>query len=204
MKLSTLLVLLFIGRFTIVSAHVGITNPSSSVELKAGDIFTIEWEVIIEHNTKNWDILFSSDDGKNWETIQLDIPVDTKSYNWMVPNRALSKAKIKIIQDNEGTNYEAISSVFTISITTKAEQEKIITPIIYPNPLNTFSTLKFHNPLHTTHTFYLYNYKGEMLRMEHITDNQLIIERGNLSKGIYFYLLKQKDTIKTKGKLAVE
>lgn len=62
---------------------------------------------------------------------------------------------------------------------------------IYPNPLNTTAILEFPNPGKKTYSVTLINISGKTVRSYNsITDNKIIIEKGNLPGGIYFIELK--------------
>lgn len=74
----------------------------------------IEWNVLISHDTQNWDLLFSPDGGQSWETIQADISPGVFSYSWTVPDVITSQGRIQVIQDNTGADYNDISADFSI------------------------------------------------------------------------------------------
>jgi len=97
-----------------LNAHVNLLYPKGGETFSVGNVITIKWKIQIAHNTNNWDLYFSNDDGLTWEVIKENIGVDTLSYSWTVPNLNISKAKIKVIQDNQGTNYDSKSGSFTI------------------------------------------------------------------------------------------
>lgn len=95
-------------------AHVELDNPLGGETFTVGQTVTIEWHIAIPHNTLNWDVLFSSDGGATWEFIQMDLPVGSLSYSWVVPNIITSLARVSVIQDNSGQDYQDESMNFTI------------------------------------------------------------------------------------------
>ena len=95
-------------------AHVVLDNPLGGETFTVGQTVTIEWHIAIPHNTLNWDVLFSSDGGATWEFIQMDLPVGSLSYSWVVPNIITSLARVSVIQDNSGQDYQDESMNFTI------------------------------------------------------------------------------------------
>jgi len=97
-----------------IYGHVTLITPKSGEVLKAGEETLIEWEETIPHETQNWDILFSTDGGQNWDTLQADIDKNAASYTWIIPNNITEKAKIQVVQDNPGMDYYGISGAFTI------------------------------------------------------------------------------------------
>ena len=111
-----------------VSAHCKLEYPVGGESFKSGETVTVKWKVTIAHNTKNWDLYFSSDNGANWEAIKENINVNTLNYVWTVPDINTKSAKIKIVQDNQGTDYNSISSTFAIQNISAPTGNKIIIP----------------------------------------------------------------------------
>ena len=95
-------------------AHVELDNPLGGKTFTVGQTVTIEWHIAIPHNTLNWDVLFSSDGGATWASIQMDLPVGSLSYSWVVPNIITSQARVSVIQDNSGQDYQDERMNFTI------------------------------------------------------------------------------------------
>ena len=129
-KLFTILFLTVLS-FT-AFAHVDLEYPKGNETFSSGETITIKWKIAIAHNTNNWDIYFSSDNGQNWETIKEDINVNNLSYVWTLPQIKTSTAKIRVVQDNQGTNYDSTSDAFIIQIA-EPFQVKIITTYRYPS-----------------------------------------------------------------------
>ena len=74
---------------------------------------------------------------------------------------------------------------------------------IYPNPLNTSATITYPNSENKVYNLTLTNINGKTVRkINHITDNKIVIEKGSLPSGIYFIELKG-DKIH-RGKIIVE
>ncbi|MCH8317656.1 MAG: T9SS type A sorting domain-containing protein [Bacteroidetes bacterium] len=104
-----------------VKAHVNLNNPLGGETYNAGDTVIVEWQIAISHTLLNWDLFFSDNGGSTWNTIQIDIPSTGSAvgtvvtYEWIVPGISSCLAKIKIIMDNAGTDYQDISGNFTIN-----------------------------------------------------------------------------------------
>ncbi|HUR30179.1 MAG TPA: T9SS type A sorting domain-containing protein [Saprospiraceae bacterium] len=96
-------------------AHVELDNPLGGETYTSGQVVTIEWHIAIPHQQLNWDLLYSLDGGSTWAPIQMDIPVSQLTYQWFVPSNSTTQARISIIQDNEGMDYQDESLNFTIS-----------------------------------------------------------------------------------------
>lgn len=97
-----------------LSAHVSLDNPVGGETYTVGQTVTIQWHITIPHNTLNWDILFSPDGGATWTYIYQDLPVGNSSYQWVVPSTITTQARVSVIQDNDGMDYQDESNNFTI------------------------------------------------------------------------------------------
>lgn len=208
MKYFTL-TLLFVALITIHSeAHVSLLSPNGGENYNSGETVTIEWQVIIPHNSLNWDLYFSGDGGNTWDIIQIDIPITTLSLDWIVPETQTNQARIKIVQDNVDSDYDGISDDFTISgesITDISTQFEGFKTKIYPNPLTDFSTLEFDNPNHNNFTLTLYNTQSRIVRtIPYITMNTVIIRKENLTTGLYFFQLNIDKDVYATGRLIIE
>lgn len=206
MKKCVLVFILVAFVMSPVLAHVELDNPKGGEVYHAGDSVNVSWVEVQAHNTLNWDLLFSTDGGVNWDTVKADIPFEARSYLWTVPVILTAKGKIKIVQDNEKEDYAGISPNFTILTTTGIpDPHHLIQISIYPNPLVDFSRIAFENPLHLNHTLTIYNTQGKMVRTIHnITSERVKIERRNLTSGLYFIRLRDEHEIRAMGKLVVE
>ena len=72
--------------------------------------------------------------------------------------------------------------------------------IIYPNPFSSFTTLEL--PTSELYILSIYDIAGNKVRTEQVS-NKSIIEKGRLTKGLYFIDLRSK-TIALKGKVLIE
>jgi len=54
------IVLFFFAGVPCLQAHVKVIKPNGGEVLAAGSAYTLEWGVIIPHNTKNWDLWYST------------------------------------------------------------------------------------------------------------------------------------------------
>lgn len=104
--------------FCIISAaraHVAMVYPKGGETIQAGGVLDIRWEIVIEHETLNWDLYYTLDDGATWLTIKEDIAVKSLGYSWEVPNINSKTVQIRVVQDNQLTDYDDITKKFTIS-----------------------------------------------------------------------------------------
>ena len=75
---------------------------------------------------------------------------------------------------------------------------------VSPNPFTNSTTLKFQNPNNKSHTLTLYNIQGRLIRsIPDITSGEVVIVRGELPSGLYFFELRSEGVIRGKGKLVV-
>ena len=103
-------------------AHVDLVLPNGGEVLEVGSTYTVEWRVRIQHNTENWDLLYSTTGaGGPWLELVSDLPVgdptvgSLHTYDWTIPNQVTDLARVKIVQDNFAGDYEDISdSEFSI------------------------------------------------------------------------------------------
>lgn len=95
--------------------HVTLDYPVGGESFEAGEVVTVDWHEDIPHNQIDWDLYFSPDNGNNWEALQLSIPVSITYYDWTVPEMNTSQGLIKIVQDNEGMDYDDVSFSFSIT-----------------------------------------------------------------------------------------
>ena len=74
----------------------------------------------------------------------------------------------------------------------------------FPNPLVDQSVLNFPNALQNS-IFKLYNPQGNLINtIINSTNGQIKIERGNLTSGLYYFTLQNKQTVVGRGKLEVK
>jgi hypothetical protein len=75
---------------------------------------------------------------------------------------------------------------------------------IYPNPFNSWTTMTISSKYVSNTTLLIYNTSGNVVKIiNNISTNQIIIDRRNLSSGLYFYQLKQGNYIIVSGKLII-
>lgn len=135
MKRYTFLLLLLIFTNYQIKAHVELLYPTGGETFISGETVNIQWQVLVSHNTLNWDLYFSTNGGSTWDPIETNISTGTLNYMWVVPEIITEQAQIRIVQDNEGTDYDDICESFTISLS--ADISKISDDIkiyLYPNP----------------------------------------------------------------------
>jgi hypothetical protein len=109
-----LFLILMLGFSSRMFGHVALDYPVGGETYIQGQAVTIQWHIVAFHMQLNWDLYFSSDGGDTWEPIQLDIPVDTLHYTWIVPAVVTSQGRIKIFQDNVEHDYLDVSGDFNI------------------------------------------------------------------------------------------
>ncbi|MFQ5447631.1 MAG: CotH kinase family protein, partial [Saprospiraceae bacterium] len=76
--------------------------------------------------------------------------------------------------------------------------------VVYPNPFSDFATIELQEPKDLW-TWTLYNALGQTVQhFDEISGQRLIIEKGDLTSGIYFYQVWTKNRLAVAGKLAIE
>lgn len=110
------------GSFTALSllitlnlfAHVELDNPVGGETFTHGQPVNIQWHIAIPHQTLNWDLFLSTDGGATWEPIQMNIPAGQLSFQWYAPTIETTQARVSVIMDNEGVDYQDESLNFSI------------------------------------------------------------------------------------------
>lgn len=100
-----------------VHAHVGLDSPQGGEVLRVGSIYTIQWHVIIQHNTQNWDLEYSLNGTAGpWIPIATDLPVGNPAvgsihtYPWLVPATPGNQVRVRVRMDNGGADYYGMSN----------------------------------------------------------------------------------------------
>ncbi|MDA8018109.1 MAG: hypothetical protein MPN21_11745 [Thermoanaerobaculia bacterium] len=97
-------------------AHVELDEPNGGEVLVQGTQVEIQWHVAIMHGTENWDLAYSTTGGTGpWTIIAEDLPpgdITTSamhSYLWTVPAEDSDSIRVRVTQDNSGTDYTDMS-----------------------------------------------------------------------------------------------
>ncbi len=211
MKKNTVLFLLATLAMYQAEAHVTLNNPSGGETFSPGETVTVEWQMTVAHNLQNWDLYFSSNGGGTWVAIKMDIPPTSfepgtvMTFAWLVPPTQTFQGQIRIVQDNDKTDYEGISGNFTIeSLTSTNEAFAPGAITVYPNPVTDRTTFEFDNPGHESHNLLFYDMQGRLVKtITDIVADKVGMNGAELPAGLYSYQLISKKGIRATGKLAV-
>ncbi len=212
MKKNTILLLFAMLAVFRSEAHVTLNNPEGGESFSPGETVTVEWQITVAHDLQNWDLFFSSNGGGTWEAIKMDIIPDSfepgavMTFAWLVPLPQTFQGQIRIVMDNEETDYEDISGNFTIAPLTGTDEAFVPDGInAYPNPMTDHATLEFDNAGHESHVLILYDTQGRLAKaIINITTDKVRINGTDLSAGLYFYQLCTKRRIRATGKLVIK
>lgn len=222
-KNLTLLIFTLLVTFSKVHAHAELIYPVGGEIFRPGDMITIKWKTLIDHGNSNWDLFYSSDGGKNWVEITLDIEEGVLEYNWQIPFKETTSAKIKVVQDNNSdADYESESGKFTISssiVPGVGNNPDIITSVEpIPNIDKEVSLTNFPNPFCNQTTIHVFIPKKSQIRLSVISlSGKIVFERTDqiseagsrdfvwenqgLSSGVYICRLQTDDHIITRKML---
>ena len=75
---------------------------------------------------------------------------------------------------------------------------------LFPNPFKDFTSVNYSNPFHEQHLLSLFDLTGKLLLTIDSRSDQIIIERNNLTSGLYFFRLQSESKDVRSGKLVVE
>ena len=208
MKIRILLILTYVLCGFAGQCHVTLDSPAGGEMYGHGDLVAIMWHETVAHNTENWDLYYSIDDGVTWSAIAEDIGVDVTEYMWTIPTVETSTALVRVVQDNESIDYEDISSQFSISEegdTMEEMEEEEMTVVLAINDLE--STLSFNaypNPFQSQISFVIpeedrtkpvslsvYAINGHRVatlarNQTFLSESKLIWQPANLNSGVYF------------------
>ena len=182
------------------NAHVQLDYPSGGETLVAGETVIIQWAILISHDQNNWDLYFSSNGGSDWVEIELDIDPARLDYVWTVPLTLTENGRIRIVQDNNGTDYQDVSADFIITDTqTSVEIEKKNEYTFklydnYPNPFNPTTNINYELPITNYVDLSIYNLLGQKVatlisQKQEAGYHSIEWDASNLSAGTYFIKL---------------
>ncbi len=188
---SGLLFLLLLAVLPSVRAHVELDYPKGGESFQAGDTVHIQWHELIPHNTLNWDLLVSFDGGLSWDTLQADIPYDSLSFVWEVPERNADSTRIRIVQDNSGFDYFDESGDFQITALNALQDRSLEMGFRFgPNPTSGKLFVRF-SPLkpHTSHLS-LWDAGGRVCGRFEALSPKMEIDLSGLPSGVFFLRLE--------------
>ena len=188
-----------------MQAHVDLKQPEGGETYHPGETVSIVWEATMGHSTLNWDLFYSIDGGLNWTILKEDLAAEARNYQWLVPDVPSVKARIKVIQDNEGGDYEDSSQNFTIASATGIQHSVQYPEIkVFPNPITDLATIEFENPDNDKHSLTIYNIQGGVVRsITQISSGKVDIQRGSLPAGRYFIQLRDEHKVRGRAKLVI-
>jgi hypothetical protein len=147
-----------------LSAHVGLDYPNGGEVFREGDTVTIQWHVIIQHDTIDWDLWYSTTSSSGpWTTIAMDLPVGDPSpgsihtYDWTIPPEAVGNdVWVRVRQDNSGVDYLDVSND---SFTVLPEFALLLTQT--PLVRGQMATLQVTGAGQGERVFFIYSLQGE-------------------------------------------
>jgi len=180
-----------LGSTLTLFAHVELDNPKGGEVFVSGSTVTIQWHITITHVTLNWDLLFSPDGGTTWEAIHMDIPAGALSYQWHVPDLSTTQARVSIIQDNEGQDYQDESTNFTIqSNSTSIPTIPDFEVMVHPNPASDMLAIEFGAQNNWPSQIILFDVMGQSVWRSKVISKTILIPVDELTSGIYYLQFK--------------
>jgi len=129
-------------------SHVDLTYPEGGETFYSGDTVTITWLEVQAHETQNWQLYYSPDGGESWQEISLNIAVNLREFDWIVPVEETIMGRIRVVQNNVEIDYEDVSANFNIVNVTGVQENDVNKSIAsfsnVPNPFIYSTTLQFH------------------------------------------------------------
>jgi len=201
-------------------AHVALLYPVGGETFQAGEIVTIQWQIVIYHGSCNWDLYFSDDGGSTWQPIATDLEQTVLEYNWTVPSIATDSGQVKVIQDNAtGPDYTDASGNFTINVSTGIKKpnnlpDKFMAYPAYPNPFNPATTIRYELPKSARVSLKIYNIVGQEIitladGIQSPGEKMVVWDGKNknsrlVASGVYIYRLQVDNLVRTNKMLYVK
>lgn len=180
-KIALLYILIFI--IGTATAHVTLVYPEGGETFSPGQEISIEWEELVQHNTENWDLFYSLDGGDTWEELAMDLDYELRTYDWTIPETSSAEARIKVIQDNTGFDYEDESGDFTIMSPVGTNENSVQELFVFPNPATDRLHIRLKEPLAE---FSVFDLKGRRLYHEDVRNrNEHILDLSSMQPGMY-------------------
>lgn len=176
-------------------AHVAMVYPKGGETIQGGGILDIRWEIVIEHQTLNWDLYYTLDDGVTWTTIKEDIAANSLGYSWEVPTINSKTVKIRVVQDNQLADYDDISKNFIISSTTTAVHNGNTIPFtLVKQPVHDQLEINIRpseDGPHPDQTYAidLFDLEGHRLRQETFFSKAIYLDINALPPNIYLIVV---------------
>ncbi len=99
-----------------LAAHVKLDSPNGGETLVPGQVVLITWHPLVAHGTIGWDLEYSLNGAAGpWLPIALGIAPGNiaagtmHSWYWLVPQSDSTQVRVRVRQDNTGTDYTDIS-----------------------------------------------------------------------------------------------
>lgn len=190
-----------------LSAHVQLDYPEGGETFYSGNTIDIKWTEVIHHNTLNWELYFSSDGGITWQVIDDDIDYELRKFTWEIPAQGTTMGRIKVVQNNIGTNYESESDDFTIVNVSGIDPaipsvDLFKSAGIFPNPSIANCTLGFNLNQPAQLNIEVYNLAGKRMfiipkKQYPAGKKEIPLDIQGLPPGDYFCMIKSENAGKT-------
>ena len=94
---------------------------------------------------------------------------------------------------------------FTVCLISNTDELSQSKTEVYPNPFSASTTISFQNPEQKKCTISIYDIQGRVVReVKGISSNKVVLEKGNLHGGIYFYRINSESGMMGNGKMTIE
>lgn len=192
---------------------VTVLSPNGYEKLVAGTRCEIAWR----HRELEYEsvkIIFSSDKGTNWQTIQESVEAKTGSYTWTVPDFKSDECLIMIrtalnssIRDYSDGFFSIVSG--DIHVDNPDKPLRFSLSQNHPNPFNPVTTIPFTLPRESRVSLAIYNIAGE--KVTELADgifppgkHSIDWDATGFSSGVYFYKIEAGKFVDTKKLLLLK
>ena len=124
-------------------------------------------------------------------------------WDWSVSNAEITWPSGGFANCSNPDSWANMNISFASNTTENQDQKNEIS--VFPNPIHSAAIVHFSNPKKEHHCLLIRNMKGQLVyKIDHISDADIKIERGNLESGMYFIELQNNSRIVGRKRIIIE
>jgi hypothetical protein len=193
--------------FTIANPGITVVTPNGGEKWTSSETKEIIWT---SKDISNVKIDYTTNNGTSWISILNSISANTTSYLWTVPTITSISCKLRISDVDNSRISDESNGLFEISLPVGIENEmngsipeKYLLLQSYPNPFNPSTVISYELPSTTFISLKVYNVLGEEVstlvnEVKSAGRYKIVFNAGNISSGIYFYVLQTANFVQSK------
>ena len=202
---SVILSLMLLFSAAIAHGHTELNYPEGGETFYSCYTVLIKLTEVAQHQTQNWELYFSPDAGDSWEEISTNIAVPLREFKWVVPFTSTSQGRIKVVQNNSGTDYEDMSANFNVEMAQGTDELPVVAGSFFnfPNPAGSFTVITYTLAESAVMQLYITDLKGSVVRRvagseQGAGTHKFNVDISDLPRGTYLYTLQMGDAVRTR------